>query len=117
MNKKLYVGNLPWTTTEEALSQHFANYGTVVEAKIIYDKETTRSKGFAFVTFDSEESADKAIEATDGQDFGGRQINVKVAENRPKRGGFSGGGDNYHGGDDRGGYGNRGGRGGYGSGY
>lgn len=104
---KLYIGNLAWTTTEAELNQEFSRYGTVTEAKIITDRDTGRSKGFAFVTYENEEGADKAITALDGQEFGGRQLRVSVAENRPRRPRTNnrnfGGGGNY----DRGGRFNR----------
>jgi RNA recognition motif-containing protein len=113
MNTKLYVGNLSWNTTEETLAEQFGTYGEVTEAKIIMDRDSGRSKGFAFVTFASEEAADAAITAMNEREFEGRTIRVSVAENRPRqpRQGFDRGGD-------RGGYSSdrgydRGGRGNY----
>lgn len=82
---KLYIGNLSWQTTEEELQEQFATFGTVVESKIIFDRDTNRSKGFAFVTFETQEGADKAMAEMDGRDFGGRTLKVSVAENRPRK--------------------------------
>ena len=71
MASKVYVGNISWNTTEEELENDFAKFGTITEAKIVFDRETNRSKGFAFVTFEDTESADKAIAAMDGSSVGG----------------------------------------------
>ena len=81
MEKKLYVGNFPYNTTNEELEQKFSEHGEVIEAIIINDRETGRSKGFGFVTM-SEEDANKAKEALDDTDFGGRKLRVNEA--RPK---------------------------------
>lgn len=107
-NSKVYVGNLSWNTTEEELANQFATFGTVQEAKVIYDRETNRSKGFAFVTFATADEANKAVSEMDQQELGGRTLKVSIAENRPPRrreegtqdfGGDSGGGRNSrHGG-------------------
>jgi RNA recognition motif-containing protein len=115
---KLYVGNLPFKTTQEALAAHFGQYGPVTEVFIATDRETGRSRGFAFVTMGDDDGAKKAIEDSNGKAFEGR--NLTVNEARPpasgggSRGGFGGGG----GGGGRGGYGGGGGggRGGYGGG-
>ncbi|WP_028575338.1 RNA recognition motif domain-containing protein [Desulfonatronovibrio hydrogenovorans] len=77
----LYVGNLPWNTTETQLKELFSQYGEVTSAKIIEDRETGRSRGFGFV--EMEAGADEAIETLNGSDFGGRNIKVNVA--KPKR--------------------------------
>jgi RNA recognition motif-containing protein len=79
---KLYVGNLPFSVTEEALKKAFSEYGNVEEASIITDKFSGRSKGFAFVTFSDEESGKKAISALNEKDFEGR--NIKVTEAKPR---------------------------------
>ncbi|WP_291318413.1 RNA-binding protein [Desulfonatronospira sp.] len=76
----LYVGNLPWSTTEAQLRDSFAEFGEVSSAKIIEDRETGRSRGFGFV--EMENGADDAIEALDGKDYGGRNIKVNVAKPR-----------------------------------
>lgn len=88
MSTKLYVGNLSYTTTADALQAAFAAFGTVVSVNLITDKFTGKSKGFAFVEFDSEESANKAIEAMNQKEFESRTIVVNVAkprEERPRR--------------------------------
>lgn len=110
MNNRLYVGNLSFHTTEDLLLQAFAQYGDVVEAKLILDRETGRSRGFAFVTMATAEGAKKAIENMDGAALDGRNLRVNEAEERKPReggGGFGGGGRNF--GDGGGGRGGRGG--------
>lgn len=110
MAKKLYIGGLPYATTDDQLRDAFSEAGTVESATIIIDKMSGRSKGFGFVEMSSEEEAQKAIDMWNGKDFGGRSLTVNEArpmEERP-RGGNTGGG--YRGGNDRGGFG--GGRGG-----
>ncbi len=85
MVKTLYVGNLPYTTSEEDLKEVFVPYGEVSSAKIITDRETGRSRGFGFVEIESD-GAQKAIDALDGKDFGGRSLRVNEArERKPKR--------------------------------
>jgi len=83
LNKKLYIGNLPYSTTEEQLKELFAEAGTVESAAVITDKQSGRSKGFGFVEMSSEDEAAKAVELLDGKDIEGR--NLKVAEARPPR--------------------------------
>jgi RNA recognition motif-containing protein len=121
MGKKLFVGSLAWGVDDQALSDAFAPYGTVTEAKVIRDRETDRSRGFGFVTYSNDAEAKKAMEAMNGQFLAGRSINVNEAEERSRSGGggFSGGGGGGGGGgfgggrrDDRGGGGGGGGRGG-----
>ncbi len=85
MVKTLYVGNLPYSTSEDELKEVFNQYGKVESAKIIMDRETGRSRGFGFVEIE-EEGAQKAIEALDGKDFGGRSLRVNEArERKPRR--------------------------------
>ena len=97
MAKKLYVGGLPYSTTQEALKEEFSKAGAVSTAIIIMDKMTGRSKGFGFVEFESDADADKAIEMMNGKMFDGRSLTVNEArpmEARPPRrdgGGFGGG--------------------------
>lgn len=86
--KKIYVGNLPWSTTEADLRDLFARFGEVQSAAVITDRETGRSRGFGFVEL--EEGAEKAIAELDGRDFGGRTLRVNEAQQ--KRGGGGGGG-------------------------
>lgn len=80
--KKLYVGNLPYSTTNESLGEMFSGYGTVVSAVIIMDRMSGRSKGFGFVEIEEDEGADKAIAEMDGKEVEGR--NIKVNEARPR---------------------------------
>jgi len=104
MAKKLYVGGLPYSTTDAELKDAFSQAGAVASAVIIIDKMSGRSKGFGFVEMSSDEEAQKAIELMNGKDFGGRTLTVNEArpmEERPRRD-FRGGGN---GGNDRGGYG------------
>ncbi len=81
MAKTLYVGNLPWSTNEEALADAFRPYGTVISSRIITDKETGRSRGFGFVEVEDAD-ADKMVTAMNGSDLGGRQIVVNEAKPR-----------------------------------
>lgn len=81
MAKTLYVGNLPWSTTDARLAAAFRNYGGVVSSRIITDKETGRSRGFGFVEVEDED-VDKMITAMNGSDFDGRQIVVNEAKPR-----------------------------------
>ncbi len=114
MAKKLYVGNLPFTVTEENLNQKFAEFGAVTSAKIITDRDTGRSKGFGFVEMDDDAGADKAIATLNGGDMGGRAMIVTEArpqEPRTGGGGFRGGGGGGRGGGGGGGYGGGGGGG------
>ncbi len=81
MSKKMYVGNLPFSSTEDDLRDLFSQYGEVQSANIIYDRETGRSRGFGFVEM-AEENADSAIEALNGNEFGGRTLRVNEARPR-----------------------------------
>jgi RNA recognition motif-containing protein len=101
MGNRLFVGNLPFSLSEDQLLDLFTQAGTVMEAKIVYDRETGRSRGFGFVEMASDEDAQSAIEKFDGHDAEGRPL--KVNEARPR--------------EDRGGGGGRGSRGGGGGGY
>ncbi len=78
----IYVGNLPYQTTEDELRSTFENYGEVASVRIIQDRNTGRSKGFGFVEMPDQEGAKKAIEAIDGMEFSGRTL--KVNEARPR---------------------------------
>ena len=106
MAKKLYVGGLPYSTTDAELKDAFSQAGAVTSAVVIMDKMTGRSKGFGFVELASDEDAQKAIDMFNGKDFGGRNITVNEArpmEDRPRRdfrggGGGGGGGGGYGGG-------------------
>jgi len=85
MAKKLFVGNLPFTMTDDSLMQIFSAYGKVVTANVVFDKFSHRSKGFAFVEFETEEEAKAAMQALDGSEQEGRNIAVKEALPRPDR--------------------------------
>jgi RNA recognition motif-containing protein len=84
MATSIYVGNLPWSTTEEELSDMFASHGPVLSVKIITDRDTGRSRGFAFVEMERE-FAQKAISSLDGTPFGGRNLKVNEAQPKPQR--------------------------------
>jgi RNA recognition motif-containing protein len=84
MVKNIYVGNLPWSVTEEDVKKAFSAYGQVNTVKFIMDKETGRFRGFGFVEMEGD-GADEAIEALDGSDFGGRTIKVNEAKPRTDR--------------------------------
>jgi len=111
MGSKLYVGNLSYNTNSSDLEQLFGQHGTVQSAEVISDRDTGRSKGFGFVQMGSDDEAQAAISALNGQEHDGRQLTVNEAkprEDRP-RGGGGGGGGGYRGGSGGGG-------GGYGGG-
>jgi len=107
MQKKLYVGNLPYNTTDDDLREQFSSVGTVVSASVITDKFSGRSKGFGFVEMSADDEAQKAIEKFNGVDMGGRSITVNEARpprergsdfggnKRGGRGNFGGGDDNF----------------------
>jgi RNA recognition motif-containing protein len=106
MGRKLYVGNLPYSATEDALSAKFSEFGTVESVKLITDRDTGQSKGFGFVEMGSDSEANAAIDGLNGVDFDGRAMKVNEAKPQQKRTGGGG----------RGGYGGGGGGGGYGGG-
>jgi RNA recognition motif-containing protein len=116
MNTRLYVGNLSFNTTADGVRTAFQQFGTVSDVHLVSDRETGRSRGFAFVTMGTPEEAAKAIEGMDGKTLDGRPLRVNEAEQRQARGGGGGGGGGFRGGGGgRGGYGGGGGgRGGYG---
>jgi RNA recognition motif-containing protein len=106
MSTKLYVGNLAFQTTSQELQELFAQAGTVESASVVEDRDTGRSRGFAFVEMSTKEEAASAIEQFNGKEVGGRALKVNEAKPRENRGGGGG----------RGFGGNRGGGGGYGGG-
>ncbi|XP_055808811.1 glycine-rich RNA-binding protein 4, mitochondrial-like [Solanum dulcamara] len=118
MSSKLFVGGISWNTNDNTLQEAFSKYGEVIEARVIYDRESGRSRGFGFVTFNGSEDASAAIQALDGQELDGRRIKVNIANDRTR--GYSGGGGGFGGGGNygSGGYGGGGnyGSGGYGGG-
>lgn len=95
--KNIFVGNLSFSATEDAVRGLFESYGAVERVSIITDRETGRSRGFAFVEMPNDAEGDRAIQALNGSDYGGRRLNVNEARPKEERGG----------GGDRGGYGNR----------
>ena len=100
MGKKIYVGNLPFSITEQNLTTLFASHGNVESAKIITDRDSGRSKGFAFVEMSTDSEASAAIGALNGTEQGGRAINVTEAKPmapRENRGGGGGGGGGFRG--------------------
>ncbi|MGD9720226.1 MAG: RNA recognition motif domain-containing protein [Pirellulales bacterium] len=103
MGKRIYVGNLPWSTTSASLETLFSAHGAVQSAEVVSDRETGRSRGFGFVEMDSDASCQRAIDALNGVEVDGRAITVNEARERAPRSGGGGGGG--------------GGRGGYGRGY
>ena len=97
MSRKLYVGNLPFSATEETILSKFAACGTVESVKLITDRDTGRSKGFGFIEMSSEAEARAAIESLNDTDFNGRPLRVNEAKPQKKRspggrGGYGGGG-------------------------
>lgn len=104
MNNKLFVGNLPYSATEEELREAFAQAGTVTSVKIIMDRESGRSKGFGFVEMATDPEANTAMEKLNGADYAGRAITVSIARPQEPRAPREGGGGG------RGGFGGGGGR-------
>lgn len=110
MATNIYVGNLPWTATQDDLVQLFSQYGTVEKTQIISDRETGRSRGFGFVEMSTEEEAQKAIDALHESPYNGRPLTVNIAKPREaggggrRGGGYGESGGGYGGGGDRGGY-------------
>src|SRR5947207_13018316 len=100
MSSKIYVGGLPYATTDAQLQEIFSAHGTVESARVITDKFTGRSRGFGFVEMASSEEAQRAIQALNGTDPGGRSLTMNEARPQEKRSGF--GGDRARGGERRG---------------
>jgi RNA recognition motif-containing protein len=93
MSRKLYVGNLPFQTTETDLEALFASSGDVAQVTVMRDRETGRARGFAFVEMATDEGASKAIETLNNTSYGGRNLSVNEARpQEPRSGGFDGGG-------------------------
>ncbi|KAK6161698.1 hypothetical protein DH2020_005079 [Rehmannia glutinosa] len=109
MSTKLFVGGLSYGTDDQSLKDAFASFGDVVDARVITDRDSGRSRGFGFVNFSSDESASSALSAMDGQQLNGRNIRVSFAQERAPRSSFGGGGFGGGGGGGfGGGYGNSG---------
>ncbi|MBF9014305.1 MULTISPECIES: RNA-binding protein [unclassified Oceanispirochaeta] len=85
MPKKIYVGNLNYNTDEDRLADHFAQFGNVLSARIIFDRETNRSKGFGFVEMEEDEAAEAAIAALNNQELDSRNLRVNEAIERERR--------------------------------
>jgi RNA recognition motif-containing protein len=113
MAKNIYVGNLAWSVTSDDLLELFSQFGKVLSAQVISDRETGRSRGFGFVEMENGEDAQKAIDALNGSSHQNRQLTVNIAREREQR---SGGGGGYGGGGGGGGRRSGGGGGGYGGG-
>lgn len=111
---KIYVGNFPYSVDEAQLRSIFSSYGDISDLALIMDRETGRSKGFAFITFATQQAAEKALEQ-DGKELAGRKLRVNIAQEREGKGGGGGGGGRGRGGMG-GGRGAGGGRGGDGGG-
>jgi RNA recognition motif-containing protein len=110
MGKKLYVGNLAYGVTDSDLETMFGAHGTVQSAQVIMDRDTGRSKGFGFVEMSSEQEAQAAIAALNGQQSDGRSLTVNEAKPKESGGGGGRGGHGGGGGGGRGGYGGGGGK-------
>ena len=108
MGSKIYVGGLPYATTEQELSDLFGQHGSVQSAKVITDKYTGQSRGFGFVEMGSEDEAKAAIDALNETELGGRTLTVNEAKPQaPRTGGFGGNRGGNRGGGNRGGGGDR----------
>eukprot|EP00190_Bangiopsis_sp_CCMP1999_P006832 CAMPEP_0198723924 /NCGR_PEP_ID=MMETSP1475-20131203/1430_1 /TAXON_ID= ORGANISM="Unidentified sp., Strain CCMP1999" /NCGR_SAMPLE_ID=MMETSP1475 /ASSEMBLY_ACC=CAM_ASM_001111 /LENGTH=93 /DNA_ID=CAMNT_0044485259 /DNA_START=36 /DNA_END=317 /DNA_ORIENTATION=- len=90
--KRLFVGGISWNTDTDMLREAFASFGSISDARVIYDRDTRRSRGFGFVTFDNDEDAATAVREMNGQELDGRVIRVNEAM---ERGGGGGGGGGY----------------------
>ncbi len=95
--KKIYVGNLPFTATEDDIKELFGQHGTVHSVALINDRETGRPRGFGFIEVD-DDALSAMIQNLDGQEMGGRALRVNEAQDRPRGGGGGGGGGGYGGG-------------------
>ena len=92
MSKKIYIGNLPFSSTEDELRAVFERHGRVESVNVITDRDSGRPRGFAFVEMDEASAADDAIRALDGSELGGRSIRVNEAQDKRGGGGSRGGG-------------------------
>lgn len=85
MSRKLFVGGLPWATTDEGLRKAFEGFGLIAEANVVRERDSGRSRGFGFVTFESADDAKTALDAMNGQEFEGRELRVDIAQSSPRR--------------------------------
>jgi RNA recognition motif-containing protein len=85
MSRKLFVGGLPWATTDESLRKAFEEFGLIEEANVVCERDSGRSRGFGFVTFESADDAKTALEAMNDKEIDGRQIRVDLAQSSPKQ--------------------------------
>lgn len=85
MSKRIYAGNLSYTTTEDTLKNVFSAYGEIVSANLIIDRDTQQSKGFGFIEFSDDGAAEKSIAAQNGKELDGRKIRVSMAEEKRER--------------------------------
>ena len=92
MSNKLFVGGLSWNTTDDGLRSAFETFGAINDVKVITDRDSGRSRGFGFVTFDDAADAETAIEKMNGTELDGRTLNVNVAQDKRRGGGGGGGG-------------------------
>ena len=92
MNNKIYIGNLTYNISKQAIEEAFGKFGTVTDVALITDSKTGRPKGFGFITFESSEAANEAIKELDGTDLGGRSIKVSIAREKESGGSRGGGG-------------------------
>jgi RNA recognition motif-containing protein len=93
MAKKLFVGGLAWATDDQGLADAFSQFGAIVEAKVVTDRDTGRSRGFGFVTFEDEAAAQAALDGMNGRDLDGRTLRVDMASDQsPRRRGPGGNG-------------------------
>ncbi len=92
MNNKLFVGNLAYSVTDEDLNELFGQFGDVTSCSVAKDRDTGRSRGFAFIEMQSQAQAEAAIKGINGHEVSGRQISVSVSQPKPRNGGGGGGG-------------------------
>jgi cold-inducible RNA-binding protein len=92
MTNKIYVGNLSYRTAEDQLAQHFSKFGQISSTVIVIDRATNRSKGFGFITFESENAAQQAVQEMNGKEIDGRTVKVSIAKPPKEREGGGGGG-------------------------
>src|SRR5262245_60112325 len=107
MTNKIYVGNLSYRTAEDQLAQHFGKFGQISSTVIVIDRATNRSKGFGFITFDSDNAAQQVVQEMNGKEIDGRNVKVSIAKPPKEREGGGGGMGGRSGGGRSGGFGRR----------